>query len=81
MDNAHMFSGINCESCVDYYFRPSNLDQNDSSPCVQCECDARGIVQNSANGLLGDCIIDNNLPIKLNAQGQVKVKLILKFVL
>ncbi|XP_069052056.1 laminin subunit alpha-2 isoform X1 [Lepisosteus oculatus] len=35
-------SGINCETCVDGYFRPEGITPEDPDPCVPCSCDPSG---------------------------------------
>ncbi|RWS09264.1 Laminin subunit alpha-2-like protein, partial [Dinothrombium tinctorium] len=35
----HFTTGINCEQCEDGYYRPIGVNQNDSNPCLKCECD------------------------------------------
>ncbi|XP_019743054.1 laminin subunit alpha-1 [Hippocampus comes] len=35
-------AGINCETCADRYFRPSQVSPYSESPCVECGCDPRG---------------------------------------
>lgn len=43
-------AGDHCESCAFAYYRPSGVSPNDSTPCVPCDCDVRGITDN------GDCV-------------------------
>uniref|UniRef100_A0A8C9VHE8 Laminin A chain n=1 Tax=Scleropages formosus TaxID=113540 RepID=A0A8C9VHE8_SCLFO len=35
-------AGVNCESCADGFFRPSEVSPYEEEPCVQCACDSRG---------------------------------------
>ncbi|XP_043922451.1 laminin subunit alpha-1 [Protopterus annectens] len=35
-------AGINCETCVDGYFRPHKISPYDDNPCVECSCDPYG---------------------------------------
>nr|XP_039257196.1 laminin subunit alpha-1-like isoform X3 [Styela clava] len=35
-------AGINCDSCVDGYFRPTNVPPEDVRPCRPCDCDTYG---------------------------------------
>ncbi|XP_068200121.1 laminin subunit alpha-1 [Antennarius striatus] len=35
-------AGINCETCVDGYYRPAEVSPYSDSPCVECGCDTRG---------------------------------------
>ncbi|XP_076872711.1 LOW QUALITY PROTEIN: laminin subunit alpha-2 [Brachyhypopomus gauderio] len=37
-------AGINCQSCVDGYYRPSRVSAEDAHPCTRCDCDLRGSV-------------------------------------
>ena len=65
-------TGINCETCEDYYYRPEHLSQNDSTPCQPCQCELSGAVTNPLTGLQGDCVINNHVttPTQLNNQLQ-----------
>ncbi|KAG1934305.1 laminin subunit alpha-1 [Pimephales promelas] len=35
-------AGVNCQTCADGYYRPHQVSPYSDSPCVECECDARG---------------------------------------
>ncbi|XP_012788306.2 laminin subunit alpha-2 [Sorex araneus] len=35
-------SGINCETCIDGFFRPKGVSPNDAKPCQPCNCDSIG---------------------------------------
>uniref|UniRef100_H3C8W5 Laminin, alpha 1 n=1 Tax=Tetraodon nigroviridis TaxID=99883 RepID=H3C8W5_TETNG len=35
-------AGVNCESCVDGYYRPAEVSPYSDFPCVACSCDPRG---------------------------------------
>uniref|UniRef100_A0A6I8PFI4 Laminin subunit alpha-2 n=1 Tax=Ornithorhynchus anatinus TaxID=9258 RepID=A0A6I8PFI4_ORNAN len=35
-------TGINCESCIDGFFRPKGVSPNDRQPCHPCNCDPIG---------------------------------------
>ncbi|XP_056099529.1 laminin subunit alpha-1 [Rhinichthys klamathensis goyatoka] len=35
-------AGVNCQTCADGYYRPHQVSPYADSPCVECECDARG---------------------------------------
>ncbi|CAH0558315.1 unnamed protein product [Brassicogethes aeneus] len=42
-DNCTSFtSGLNCEQCVDGYYRPAGVLPDAESPCVRCDCDPTG---------------------------------------
>ena len=34
----HHTAGINCEYCKEGFYRPRNISQFESRPCVRCEC-------------------------------------------
>ena len=34
--------GINCELCVDGYYRPTGVDLHDTNACIPCYCDPIG---------------------------------------
>ncbi|XP_055981989.1 laminin subunit alpha-2 [Sorex fumeus] len=35
-------AGINCETCIDGFFRPKGVSPNDPKPCQPCNCDSIG---------------------------------------
>ncbi|XP_030612396.1 laminin subunit alpha-1 [Archocentrus centrarchus] len=35
-------AGINCETCMDGYYRPAEVSPYSEFPCVECKCDPRG---------------------------------------
>uniref|UniRef100_A0A672HAX3 Laminin, alpha 1 n=1 Tax=Salarias fasciatus TaxID=181472 RepID=A0A672HAX3_SALFA len=35
-------AGVNCETCRDGFYRPSEVSPHSDSPCVECNCDLRG---------------------------------------
>uniref|UniRef100_A0A4W3IE40 Basement membrane-specific heparan sulfate proteoglycan core protein n=1 Tax=Callorhinchus milii TaxID=7868 RepID=A0A4W3IE40_CALMI len=49
---ANRTTGINCETCIDEYFRPQRVSPYDSDPCVPCRC-------NSIGSLHSKCIKDD----------------------
>ncbi|ODM90707.1 Laminin subunit alpha-1 [Orchesella cincta] len=42
LDCKHNTTGINCEKCVDGYYRPKGVYVDDPNPCVKCDCDPDG---------------------------------------
>lgn len=44
--------GINCEMCVDGYYRPAEVDHRQQDACMPCNCDSQGS--------LGICIKDDS---------------------
>uniref|UniRef100_A0AAR2JGC3 Basement membrane-specific heparan sulfate proteoglycan core protein n=1 Tax=Pygocentrus nattereri TaxID=42514 RepID=A0AAR2JGC3_PYGNA len=40
-------AGINCQSCVDGYYRPSEVNPEDPYPCRPCSCDPRGSISSA----------------------------------
>uniref|UniRef100_A0A4W3IED9 Basement membrane-specific heparan sulfate proteoglycan core protein n=1 Tax=Callorhinchus milii TaxID=7868 RepID=A0A4W3IED9_CALMI len=56
---ANRTTGINCETCIDEYFRPQRVSPYDSDPCVPCRC-------NSIGSLHSKCIKDDNLHCHLD---------------
>ncbi|XP_060095142.1 laminin subunit alpha-2 isoform X2 [Heteronotia binoei] len=44
-------AGINCETCIDGYFRPKEVLPHDRNPCQQCHCDSIGCLN-------GTCVKD-----------------------
>uniref|UniRef100_A0A8C8SQH7 Laminin subunit alpha 2 n=1 Tax=Pelusios castaneus TaxID=367368 RepID=A0A8C8SQH7_9SAUR len=47
----HNTAGINCETCIDGYFRPKGVLPDDPNPCYPCSCDPVG-------SLHGTCVKD-----------------------
>nr|XP_039265768.1 laminin subunit alpha-5-like isoform X2 [Styela clava] len=37
---SHFTAGINCEQCMDGYYRPADVDLRDPNGCRSCECDS-----------------------------------------
>ncbi|KAM8966911.1 laminin subunit alpha-1 [Pelodytes ibericus] len=46
-------TGINCERCVDGYYRPHKISPHSDGPCHPCECDPFG-------SMTSVCVIDDN---------------------
>ncbi|KAJ8306057.1 hypothetical protein KUTeg_016602 [Tegillarca granosa] len=46
-------TGINCEKCIDGYYRPQGISQTSQSPCRQCRCTV-------STGSTGQCIVDDS---------------------
>ncbi|XP_068198951.1 laminin subunit alpha-2 isoform X1 [Antennarius striatus] len=40
-------AGINCQSCVDGFYRPTGVSAEEENPCIPCSCDPRGSVSQS----------------------------------
>lgn len=38
----HNTDGVNCQTCVSGYYRPSHIGPVEDNPCVPCSCDPRG---------------------------------------
>ncbi|XP_039603409.1 laminin subunit alpha-2 isoform X4 [Polypterus senegalus] len=43
---ANNTAGINCETCIDGFFRPSKISPDVPDPCVPCECHPAGSLNN-----------------------------------
>lgn len=41
--------GINCEKCINNYFRPFGVSPNVKEPCILCECNPIGTIGACAN--------------------------------
>ncbi|KAM4529659.1 laminin subunit alpha-2 isoform 2-T2 [Fundulus diaphanus] len=37
-------AGINCQSCVSGYYRPTEVSADEEDPCIPCSCDPRGSI-------------------------------------
>uniref|UniRef100_W5M522 Laminin, alpha 1 n=1 Tax=Lepisosteus oculatus TaxID=7918 RepID=W5M522_LEPOC len=48
-------AGINCETCIDGYFRPQEVSPYAENPCIECGCDPYGSVHLN-------CVKDENQP-------------------
>uniref|UniRef100_A0A8C5PK68 Laminin subunit alpha-1 n=1 Tax=Leptobrachium leishanense TaxID=445787 RepID=A0A8C5PK68_9ANUR len=46
-------SGINCETCIDGYYRPHKVSPYADAPCHPCECDPFGSISFA-------CVVDDN---------------------
>uniref|UniRef100_A0A3Q3VVE3 Basement membrane-specific heparan sulfate proteoglycan core protein n=1 Tax=Mola mola TaxID=94237 RepID=A0A3Q3VVE3_MOLML len=46
-------AGINCQTCVPGFYRPSGVSADEENPCIPCSCDARGSVSQS-------CVADSS---------------------
>ncbi|KAM8831427.1 laminin subunit alpha-2 isoform 6-T6 [Spinachia spinachia] len=40
-------AGINCETCINGFYRPTGVSADDENPCIPCSCDSRGSVSQS----------------------------------
>ncbi|XP_076827529.1 laminin subunit alpha-1 isoform X2 [Brachyhypopomus gauderio] len=58
-------AGVNCETCVDGYYRPHKVSPYAAEPCVECNCDTRGSLSHA-------CVRDHNHanPVKGLLPGQ-----------
>ncbi|KAI8788951.1 laminin subunit alpha [Biomphalaria glabrata] len=54
-------AGINCEKCVDLYYRPVDRQQTSEDACLPCQCNSSGSTENNATGLV-DCVMNNDTP-------------------
>lgn len=43
-------TGQNCETCVQFFYRPVGRDQSASDACIPCNCNVNGITDD------GDCV-------------------------
>ncbi|EAT47381.1 AAEL001477-PA [Aedes aegypti] len=48
-------TGINCEKCIPFYYRPSERMPNAEEPCVPCNCSAKGST-GECNPIGGECV-------------------------
>ncbi|KAM8822118.1 laminin subunit alpha-1 isoform 2-T2 [Synchiropus picturatus] len=56
-------AGINCETCIDGYYRPAQVSPYSDSPCIQCDCDPSGSAtslcskdDSQPGGTAGQCV-------------------------
>lgn len=42
-------TGINCEKCINNYFRPFGVSPNIKEPCIPCECNPIGTIGSCAS--------------------------------
>ncbi|XP_049913534.1 laminin subunit alpha-2 isoform X1 [Epinephelus moara] len=40
-------AGINCQSCVDGFYRPTGVSAEEENPCIPCSCDSHGSISQS----------------------------------
>lgn len=50
----NLTTGINCEKCIDWYYRPDGVPPDAQSPCMPCECNAAG--SHGCNPIGGECL-------------------------
>ncbi|OCT76655.1 hypothetical protein XELAEV_18031856mg [Xenopus laevis] len=60
-------AGINCETCIDGYYRQHKVSPYEENPCIPCECDAYG----SVNSV---CVTDDNHAKPGSPPGQCQCK-------
>uniref|UniRef100_A0A8C3AWG7 Laminin subunit alpha-2 n=1 Tax=Cyclopterus lumpus TaxID=8103 RepID=A0A8C3AWG7_CYCLU len=46
-------TGINCQTCVDGYYRPAGVGAEEEDPCIPCTCDSLGSISQS-------CVADSS---------------------
>ncbi|XP_070556677.1 laminin subunit alpha-2-like [Ptychodera flava] len=51
--------GINCELCIDRYYRPANVLRTDPDPCIPCSCNPFGI-REVPDMAFGSCVKDDS---------------------
>ncbi|KAG8442156.1 hypothetical protein GDO86_011091 [Hymenochirus boettgeri] len=60
-------AGINCETCVEGYYRPNKVSPYEDDPCIPCECDPFGSVSPV-------CVPDDNHRKQGHLPGQCQCK-------
>lgn len=54
---------MNCEKCIDFFYRPSGVRQDSPNACEKCKCHGPGVTINPETGLIGDCIMNDDKPL------------------
>eukprot|EP00079_Xenopus_tropicalis_P016422 XP_004915294.1 PREDICTED: laminin subunit alpha-1 isoform X1 [Xenopus tropicalis] len=60
-------AGINCETCIEGYYRQHKVSPYEDNPCIPCECDVFG----SVNSV---CVVDDNHAKPGSSPGQCQCK-------
>ncbi|CAD5124265.1 DgyrCDS12560 [Dimorphilus gyrociliatus] len=63
IDCQHNTTGVNCEKCINFFYRPLGIHQNSPSACKKCSCHGPGVTLNPETGLVGDCIMNDDKPL------------------
>ncbi|XP_026197124.1 laminin subunit alpha-2 isoform X3 [Anabas testudineus] len=60
-------AGINCQSCIAGYYRPTEFSADDEYPCIPCDCDPHGSVSQS-------CVADSSQATSTQPVGSCRCK-------
>ncbi|XP_067337909.1 laminin subunit alpha-2 isoform X2 [Channa argus] len=60
-------AGINCQSCITGYYRPTEVSADYENPCIPCDCDPHGSVSQS-------CVADSSQATHTQPAGSCRCK-------
>uniref|UniRef100_A0A8C3AX25 Laminin subunit alpha-2 n=1 Tax=Cyclopterus lumpus TaxID=8103 RepID=A0A8C3AX25_CYCLU len=60
-------TGINCQTCVDGYYRPAGVGAEEEDPCIPCTCDSLGSISQS-------CVADSSQATPIQPAGSCRCK-------
>ncbi|XP_071488640.1 laminin subunit alpha-1-like [Diadema antillarum] len=62
-DCQNFTAGINCQLCLQFYFRPLTKSQSDEDACQPCNCFLAGTREDALTGLVkGECVMNDDVP-------------------
>nr|XP_046228315.1 laminin subunit alpha-2 isoform X2 [Scatophagus argus] len=60
-------AGINCQTCIDGFYRPSAVSAEEENPCIPCSCDSHGSISQS-------CVRDSSQATPSQPAGSCRCK-------
>ncbi|XP_051266055.1 laminin subunit alpha-2 isoform X2 [Dicentrarchus labrax] len=60
-------AGINCQTCVAGFYRPTGVSAEDENPCIPCSCDSHGSIDQS-------CVSDSSQATPSQPAGSCRCK-------
>ncbi|XP_075940171.1 laminin subunit alpha-2 [Anarhichas minor] len=60
-------AGINCQTCVDGFYRPAGVSAEEENPCIPCTCDSHGSISQS-------CVADSSTATPILPAGSCRCK-------
>ncbi|XP_056283361.1 laminin subunit alpha-2 isoform X2 [Pseudoliparis swirei] len=58
-------AGINCQTCIDGYYRPAGVSAEEEDPCIPCTCDSHGSISQS-------CVADSSKATPIQPAGSCR---------
>ncbi|XP_037606030.1 laminin subunit alpha-2 isoform X9 [Sebastes umbrosus] len=60
-------AGINCQTCISGYYRPTGVSVEEENPCIPCSCDSHGSISQS-------CVEDSSQATPTQPAGSCRCK-------